>query len=410
MGNSYSNESEDDMSPSDELKFRSQVIDTYHRRDPLNIARNNTSFESVVSASAQSSHSSASSDRWGWFTEDVEYRFDTKAASIEVVKQADAQVAAEEGKADSKDGSGTGEFAVPNLEKDKTASMLIRTLALPSPTHTPPQYVLESSIEYQHLWYLTAGRRPPQPKDEREEIMNTWAENFRNSEVHYSDDLFSSDGKVYHIQDTDKESKHNIDPETGLEVIYTVMHPNSYSVSKSFVYDELAAMSVSLPKFRVVRDDRNLYAEFLIEVSVCGQGSGSAVMFGIWRRHSQFRLLAKRIRDIQRISMNIEKEKRKAKELLSQSQSPKKHSKTRNSALHASKKEAYGDPLEEEPLGRVYENSLISWNCVVGRQQWYRCLEKDYLHLKCFLLERFMHDVLFESSSSLLLRRFLELD
>ena len=68
------------------------------------------------------------------------------------------------------------------------------------------------------------------------------------------------------------------------------------------------------------------------------------------------------------------------------------------------------DPFEEDPAARVYENSLISWSCVVDRQQWYRCLEKDYLHLKCFLLERFMHDVLFESSSSLLLRRFLELD
>ena len=68
------------------------------------------------------------------------------------------------------------------------------------------------------------------------------------------------------------------------------------------------------------------------------------------------------------------------------------------------------DPYDEEPASHVYENSLISWSCVVGRQQWYRCLEKDYLNLKCFLLERFMHDVLFESSSSLLLRRFLELD
>ena len=40
---------------------------------------------------------------------------------------------------------------------------------------------------------------------------------------------------------------------------------------------------------------------------------------------------------------------------------------------------------------------------------WFRCLEKEYLSLKCFLLERFLHDVLFESSSSHLLRGFLNL-
>ncbi len=421
MGNTYSHESEDDISSSDKLNSWFQAVDSYARRDALGMAKNNMSFESVVSLSAHSSHSSASSDPWGWFTEDVEYRFDAKGASNEVVKQADAQVAAEEeakaqDKADTKDGVNKGESMAVSPDKDKTSSLLIRTLSLPSPAYTPPQYVLESSIEYQHLWYLTAGRRPPQPNDEREEIMQAWAENFRKSEVMYPESPPSSSEKLVHHYSNhghghghggDRESKQNIDAETGLEVIYTAVHPNSYSVSKSFVYDELAAMSVSLPKFRVVKDENDVYAEFLVEVSVCGQGSGSAILFGIWRRHSQFQLLAKRIRDIQRVSLTIEKEKKKAKELLSQSQSTGKHSKK---AARRIRKDAEEDPFEEDPAARVYENSLISWSCVVDRQQWYRCLEKDYLHLKCFLLERFMHDVLFESSSSLLLRRFLELD
>lgn len=417
MGNTYSHESDEDaIASSDKLNFWFQAVDSYARRDALGMAKNNKSFESVVSL--HSSHSSASSDPWGWFTEDVEYRFDAKGASNEVVKQADAQVAAEEeakaqDKADAKDGAASkGESMAISPEKGKTNSLLIRTLSLPSPAFAPPQYVLESSIEYQHLWYLTAGKRPPQPTDERDEIMQTWSENFRNSEVNYPDSPPSSEKLPQHSNHgSERETKLNIDAETGLEVLYTAVHPNSYSVSKSFVFDELAAMSVSLPKFRVVKDGSALYAEFLVEVSVCGQGSGSAILFGIWRRHSQFALLAKRIRDIQRVSLTIEKEKKKAQELLSQSQSSKgKKSAKRAALLRRREAEDEEDPYDDEPAARVYENSLISWSCVVDRQQWYRCLEKDYLHLKCFLLERFMHDVLFESSSSLLLRRFLELD
>lgn len=418
MGNIYSHESEEDLFAStDKLNYWFQAVDSYARRDALGMAKNNMSFESVVSLSAHSSHSSASSDPWGWFTEDVEYRFDAKGASIEVVKQADAQVAAEEeakaqDKTDAKDGTSKGESIATYPDKDKTNSLLIRTLSLPSPAFAPPQYVLESSIEYQHLWYMTAGKRPPQPKDERDEIMQAWAENFKKSEVSYPDSPPSDEKVLQHLNHgSERETKLNIDAETGLEVLYTAAHPNSYSVSKSFVFDELAAMSVSLPKFRVVKDGNTLYAEFLVEVSVCGQGSGSAILFGIWRRHSQFALLAKRIRDIQRVSLTIEKEKKKAKELLTQSQSTsRKSSKKAKAILRRKEAEAEMDPYDEEPASHVYENSLISWSCVVGRQQWYRCLEKDYLNLKCFLLERFMHDVLFESSSSLLLRRFLELD
>ena len=46
------------------------------------------------------------------------------------------------------------------------------------------------------------------------------------------------------------ESKPSVDLETGITVLYTASHPNSYSVSKSFVYDELAAMSLSGILFR----------------------------------------------------------------------------------------------------------------------------------------------------------------
>lgn len=53
-------------------------------------------------------------------------------------------------------------------------------------------------------------------------------------------------------------------------------------------------------------------------------------------------------------------------------------------------------------------NAITSWRLLKKRQRWYRCLDAGYLSLKVFLLERFLHDILFESSSPKLLREFVE--
>lgn len=52
-------------------------------------------------------------------------------------------------------------------------------------------------------------------------------------------------------------------------------------------------------------------------------------------------------------------------------------------------------------------NAITSWRLLKKRQRWYRCLDAGYLSLKVFLLERFLHDILFESSSPTLLRDFV---
>jgi hypothetical protein len=57
-----------------------------------------------------------------------------------------------------------------------------------------------------------------------------------------------------------------------------------------------------------------------------------------------------------------------------------------------------------------YNNSILSWECLTNRQRMFRCLEKDYVALKCFLLERFLHDLLFESPTPMLLVDFLGLN
>jgi hypothetical protein len=55
-------------------------------------------------------------------------------------------------------------------------------------------------------------------------------------------------------------------------------------------------------------------------------------------------------------------------------------------------------------------NAITSWRLLKKRQRWYRCLDAGYLSLKVFLLERFLHDILFESSSPNLLRDFVGTD
>jgi hypothetical protein len=63
--------------------------------------------------------------------------------------------------------------------------------------------------------------------------------------------------------------------------------------------------------------------------------------------------------------------------------------------------------VTEEPETEHLPNAITSWRLLKKRQRWYRCLDAGYLSLKVFLLERFLHDILFESSSPRLLRGFV---
>jgi len=63
--------------------------------------------------------------------------------------------------------------------------------------------------------------------------------------------------------------------------------------------------------------------------------------------------------------------------------------------------------MTEEADSEHLPNAITSWRLLKKRQRWYRCLDAGYLSLKVFLLERFLHDILFESSSPNLLREFV---
>ncbi len=247
------------------------------------------------------------------------------------------------------------DFESPNLQKvlstDFPQQPLQRALTLPAPATEPPLYILESSLETQQLWYSTAGRRPKQPEQEREYYENLWSKNFEDSAITYAAMQEVSAAKRSKL--ADNIPKHELKG----EILFRGKSPFSNSVCKSFIGDNIASVTLYMPYYRILRSlNSELYAEYMVVLTL---GGDVPVTFAIWKRHSDFSRLAKELQESK-------------------------------------------DPM-------TFKNSLLSWQCVLQRKRWFKSLDKDYLALKCFLLERFMHDLLFESHTPTLLNRFLGL-
>jgi hypothetical protein len=240
-----------------------------------------------------------------------------------------------------------------SLSNEISLHPLQRALSLPASATETPLYVLESSLETQQLWYRTAGLRPKQPKLEREKFEKLWRLNFEKSCVQY-DSTIRPHG-LSNVADCIPPS------ETHGRILFRGKSPFSNSMSRSFVDGPIAAMTLQMPYFRVnSTSTSDEFAEFLIVISVSSRTS--PITFGIWRRFSDFARLANVVT---------------------------KHS---------------SENIDE------FRNASLSWKCVMQRKRWIKCLDKDYLALKCFLLERFVQDVLFECSNATLLVQFLGLD
>jgi hypothetical protein len=134
--------------------------------------------------------------------------------------------------------------------------------------------------------------------------------------------------------------------------------PFGTSVTKSWRCEccgELTSIMVRIPKIQIVqRGKERPHAEFLVVARL------GAVTFGLWRRYSHF--------------------------------------------------EALNDKVAKNFRREDYTNTHWSWRCLRRRQRWFRCLDRDYLALKCFLLERFLHDLVFEAHHSGVFAEFFELD
>eukprot|EP00633_Aureoumbra_lagunensis_P002255 CAMPEP_0197289274 /NCGR_PEP_ID=MMETSP0890-20130614/6510_1 /TAXON_ID=44058 ORGANISM="Aureoumbra lagunensis, Strain CCMP1510" /NCGR_SAMPLE_ID=MMETSP0890 /ASSEMBLY_ACC=CAM_ASM_000533 /LENGTH=552 /DNA_ID=CAMNT_0042760573 /DNA_START=311 /DNA_END=1969 /DNA_ORIENTATION=- len=305
--------------------------------------------------------------------------------------------------------SGWGFYEDCDLFSRESTSRL--DLATADAERVTPEYVLEDSLEYQALWHSTAGKRPPQPPTEREKYEQLWAQNFALSQVDYgpkgskavaaaaatqikqsSNRLMSasaewnsgfgashygagglasigntnnlnsgiSNGNVTHNTLQEETQKPPPPPSTETPHVIPLLRersPFGTCATRSWqcpACGELSSLMIHIPKYQIVQEGAfDVRAEYLVVVKL------RFVTFGLWRRYSHFELLANKI-----ISLNR--------------------------------------PLD-------FENTLGSWRCVKRRQKWCRCLDKDYIVLKCFLLERFLHDAVFESTSSEIFLDFLEI-
>jgi len=234
----------------------------------------------------------------------------------------------------------------------KSNALFSKVKSLKSPANEPPVYVLESSLSEQQLWYETAGKRPRQPHQERKYYEKLWSKNFETS--------IAVTETLSNCSTNQSQKSKPLKPQRVINVsndisVITFRGKGSHStvVSKSFREGNFSTVTIHihLPHFRVVVDlHGKQHAEFLTVVSL------DYIKFGIWRRYSNFQQLASKI-------------------------------------MKSSK----------------YPKTILSWKCVVLRQRWFRCLDKQYLGLKCFLLEKFIHDLVFESDSPDILYEFLGL-
>ena len=243
-----------------------------------------------------------------------------------------------------------------NVIEDRT---LVRALSLPSPATQAPMYVLESTLATQQLWYATAGQRPKQPQQEREYFESLWKRNFELSEIPQPEEKAietttitttttisatapSSSSMASGITggitsnsptNGNKAKKMQIREEVPYkefdgEILYRGKGPFSNAVSKSFPDQDISAMTLQVPRFRIVRaQDGDIRAEFLIVITV---NSYSTVTFGLWKRHSDFNSLAMKVQ-----TMDLKS--------------------GRNNS---------------------FKNALLSWQCLIHRKRWFRCLDK----------------------------------
>lgn len=239
-------------------------------------------------------------------------------------------------------------------------------------TVTPPTYILEESLRNQRLWKETAGNRPPQPEEERAFFEQLYAQNFARSKVEY--DYVKKEGK-------------GGEDEEGLTVISKGDNGFGNTMSKSFprandggeaVVDGVDTISVTIASYRVVESKKHgKYAQYL--VIFCDGDFRNTV--GIWKRYSEFSDLSKRV-----VSMGGH---------------------TESCVGVVSGLNPLAVTEDDHDNHEIMTNAITSWKVLKNHQMWYRCFDADYLKFKVFLLERFLHDVLLESSNPQIIRDFV---
>ena len=293
-----------------------------------------------------------------------------------------------------------------------------------------PWYILESTLTTQQLWFATAGQRPKQPQSEREYFECLYKKNFQLSEIPQAQEKAKKEttagprdqrSKTYPLSiKENKEFGEDIPrvyfgKEFNGEILGRGTCQFSNTVSKTFKHHNVT-MTMEIPRFRIVQsfDGHDPHVEFLVIVTTV-RGSSSHI-----GSHSA----AAPVNGMMSMSHSTENHSsteanftppRRRSDIRGEYIPPKNHMTygiwRRHGEFHslASILANRFDCTVDSTTGKLnsFQNALLSWQCVIHRKQWFRCFDKEYLSIKCFLLERFMHDVLFESNNPDLLSEFL---
>lgn len=229
------------------------------------------------------------------------------------------------------------------LQSNNRIAMLLSKF--PPVAEVPPDYILESNIATQHLWYITAGKRPSQPIRVKTLVEQLWAKNYKLSEVSYSTGANEEDdGAEKHAPETEqhRRSVHSSTVSKSFTFQTTIRNSNNTHVnahdnhSIAMVTVSSLVMTLQVPKYRVVHasdichyhgnfvsstsslecppcnsfqacsytsiyscssscerlSSNSPYAEYLVVVSL---GGDHPVTLGFWKRHSDFKAIADRV-------------------------------------------------------------------------------------------------------------------
>lgn len=395
------------------------------------LQRRDSRGSSTSSRFGAASGGGSSNRDWGWFDEEV--HFDSN--HINNARNSNSNTsrgltAAQHHENKNNNGMSGGDN---NNDSSKSSSMNNNQNGASAMAVTAPNYVLEESLSSQKLWKESAGQRPPQPVEERAFFEKMWTQNFARSEVDYkmpvdaltaaspmslnpfADGNFDG-GDSDHAYDVSSGVPQNTNATGGNVAEAALVHRMNQepygsahveqtevkdsagegkltvlvrgdnvfgtTVSKSFARvseqgEPIAGVdtiNISVASYRVVESKKHgKYAQFLV---IYREGSIRDTV-GIWKRYSDFEELAHKV-----------------------------------TQAHEGCAFANISPLAvaEESETEHLPNAITSWRLLKKRKRWYRCLDAGYLSLKVFLLERFLHDILFESSSPHLLRDFVGVD
>ena len=295
------------------------------------------------------------SDEYGWFAD-----FDSSPNGFIKFRKGSSSTinSGSSNNSDSPDGSGS---------KRHLQTKRNRTVSLPLPASETPMYILESALPTQRLWYETAGKRPKQPDEERKYFERLWLQNFENSSVTYqpNGNVMGSYEDHHGINRNENENDHKSSlDEQGEEIMYKGRGPFSNAVSKAFLVHGFSTMTLQIPRFKISKDkDGVIFASFLVVMAIDG------VTFGVWKRHTDFKNLADKLIKVVKANASITDN--------DTSHHSCNHDNVGINEIDGAEGEVNRNLDSNNVDGGVdFKNSLLSWQCLIYRKQWFRCLDK----------------------------------